>query len=151
MRRIAGIAAAVALFACATAAQAAMARGEYKASRARIAAEYEADRQKCGAHLGHGTELCVTRARGARKVAEAELEATYKPNPRTHYDAAIARADAAYATAKKDCEPRTGEARRACEKDASAAHGSARSAATAARKASIADEAAAPKAAGTPR
>ena len=109
-------------------------RAEYKASRARIVAEYEADRQKCGAHLGHGTELCVIRARGARKVAEAELEAAYKPGPRTHYEAAIARADAGYAVAQKECQAQKGDARKGCAKDAKAARDRARAAATAARK-----------------
>ena len=109
-------------------------RAEYKASRARIVAEYEADRQKCGAHLGHATELCVIRARGARKVAEAELEAAYKPGPRTHYDAAIARAEAGYAVAQKECQDQKGDARKACAKDAKAARVAARAAAAAARK-----------------
>lgn len=134
MRRLSGIATALAVcFTGATAAAAGMARDEYKATRARIAAEYQADRQKCGAHLGHAAELCVTKARGAQKVAQAELEATYKPGPRTHYDAAIARAQSGYAIAKKECENRKGEARKACAKDASAAQDRAKAAAKAAR------------------
>jgi hypothetical protein len=145
MRSLSGIATALAVFTCTAVVAAGMTRDEYKAARARIAAEYEADRQQCGAHLGHAAELCVTRARGAKQVAQAELEATYKPSPRTNYDAAIARAKSTYAIAKKECEDQKGDAREGCEKDARAAQERARAAATAARKASVASEAALPK------
>jgi hypothetical protein len=124
------------VFTCTAVAAAGMTRADYKAARARIATEYEADRQQCGAHLGHAAELCVTRARGAQKVAQAELEATYKPSPRTNYDAAIARALSAYSIAKKECEIQKGDARKGCEKDARAEQERARAAAAAARKAS---------------
>ena len=144
MRSMSGIAAALAVLTCTAVVAAGMTRDEYKAARKRIASEYEVERQQCGAHLGHATELCVTRARGAQKVAQAELEATYKPSPRTNYDAAIARANSVFATAKKECEVQKGDARKGCEKDASAARERARAAATAARKASTA-EAAPPK------
>lgn len=134
MRAIPAIAAAVLGCAALAAVAAGIPRAEYKASRARIVAEYEAERQKCGARLGHATELCVIRARGTRRVAEAELEAAYKPGPRTHYDAAIARADAAYSVAQKECQNQKGDARKACVKDARAARVLARAAAAAARK-----------------
>jgi len=125
-------AAAITCIAFASAA-AGMAKDEYKATRARIAAQYEADRQKCGAHLGHAAELCVTRARGARDVAGAELEAAYKPGTRTHYDAAKARANADYAIARKECENQKDAARSACAQDATVARERAMAAASAAR------------------
>ena len=134
MRRISGVTTAVAIFTCATAAAAPMAKDEYKASRARIAAEYQAHRQKCGAHVGNPAQLCVARARGAQAVARAELEAAYKPGPRTHYEAAIARAEAAHAIAKQECDSQEADARKSCMKDAGAARERAKVEASAARK-----------------
>ncbi len=136
MRNLTAIAATVAFFACGVAAAAPMTRDDYKASRARIIAEYEAERQKCGPSLGTPTEICVARARGARKVANAELQAAYKPGPRTYYAAAMARAEAAFAIAKEECDRQKGEARKACDKDAKAAFERAKAEAKAARKAS---------------
>ena len=134
MRNVTGIATVVALFACGEAAAAAITRDDYKAGKARIAAEYEAERQKCGPSLGNPTEICVARARGARKVATAELEAAYKPGPRTYHAAAIARAEAAYSIAKQECDRQKGVARTACDKDAKAAFERAKADAKAAQK-----------------
>ena len=134
MRNMKAIAAAVTLLACSAAAAAAMTREEYKAGKARIIAEYEAERQKCGPSLGTANEICVARARGVRKVANAELEAAYKPGPRAYYAAAMARADAAYAIAKEECDRQKGEAHKACDKDAKAAYARAKAEAKAARK-----------------
>lgn len=133
MRRIPGIATILAVVTCAAAAAADMTKNEYQASRARIAAEYQAHRQKCGAHVGNPAQLCLARARGAQAVARAELEAAYKPGPRTHYDAAIARAQAAYAIAKQECDNSEGDARKNCMKDARAARERAKAEAIAAR------------------
>lgn len=135
MRSASGIATALAVFTWATAMAAGMTKDEYTAAKTRIAAEYQADRQKCGAHLGNAAELCVARARGAQKVARAELEATYKPSPRTNYDAAMARAHADYAIADEECDRQQGRAREACVKDARAARDRAKAAAETARKA----------------
>ena len=134
MRSVSGIATALAVFTCAAAAAAGMTKDEYTAAKARIASEYQADRQKCGAHLGNAAELCVARARGEQEVAQAELEATYKPSPRTNYNAAIARAHADYTIAAEECDRQEGKVREACAKDAKAARDRAQAAATAARK-----------------
>lgn len=151
MRNILGIATAVAVFTCTGAAAAGMTKQEYRDGKARIAAEYQADRQKCGAHLGDAADLCVARARGAQKVARAELEAAYKPSPRTNYEAAIARVQAAYAIAKEECNDRKGEAQKGCMREAKVAQDRAKAEAIAAAKASSSGEAAGAKPAGAPR
>lgn len=151
MRNIIGIAAAVAAFTCAAAAAAGMAKDEYKAGKARIDAEYQADRQKCGSRHGNSADLCIARAHGARKVAKAELEATYKPSPRANYEAAIARAQAAYAIAKEDCDDQKAEARKGCVSDAKAAQERAKTEATAALKASSLERAPPAKPVDAPR
>lgn len=135
MRNILAIATAVAAFACAGAAAAPLTKDEYKAGKARIAAEYEAERQKCGVRHGNDADLCIARAHGTRNVAKAELEAAYKPGPRPNYDAAIARAQAAYGIAKEECDDKKGEARKSCMKDAKSAQERAKAEAAAARKA----------------
>ena len=132
MRYPFGVAAALAALACVTA-FAAMDKDEYRAANARIEAEYQVDRQKCGERHGNAADLCVARAHGARNVAKAELEATAKPSPRANYDAAMARAQSTYAIAKLECNDQLGEARKGCVKDAEAARARAKQEAEALR------------------
>jgi hypothetical protein len=126
-----------------------MTKGDYKAGKKRIAAEYEAERQKCGVRHGNDLSLCVARAHGERDVANAELEAAYKPSPRTNYDAALARSKAAFGVAKDECYQQQEPARKPCLANAKAARDKADAEAKAVRKASAAEEAA--KAAPAPR
>jgi hypothetical protein len=139
MRDILGIAIAIAAFTAADATATPLSKDEYKLGKARVAAEYQADRQKCGAHVGNPAQLCVARARGAQKVGEAELEAAYKPTPANNYAAAIARADATYGIAKEECDnKKRGEERKSCVKDAKAAQDRAKAEAAATRKSQLA-------------
>jgi hypothetical protein len=121
MRKILGIATALAVIAWTDALAAEMTRSEYKAREGHILAAYEADRQKCGAGIGDGVDLCVAKARAARKVASAELEAAYKPSLATNYDAAIARAQAAYSITNEECNDKDAMTRKVCERVAKAA------------------------------
>jgi hypothetical protein len=143
MRHIPGIAIAALAFAWGPAQGAGMSKQDYQAAKKRIAAEYQAERQKCGARHGNALDLCVAHAHGARDVAKAELEAEYKPSPRTNYDAAIARSKAAHATAKEECDEKRGAEETACMKDAKASLARARAEAESARTANRAEEAAA--------
>jgi hypothetical protein len=121
MRITTGIAITVLAFACGPAMGAAMSKQDYQAAKKRIAAEYQTERQKCGVRYGNALDECVARAHAVRDVAKAELEAEYKPGPRTYYDAAIARAKAAYSVAKEVCDEKRGPEKKACMKDAKAA------------------------------
>ena len=113
------VAAAVLAFACGTATAAGMTKADYEAAKKPIAAEYRAERQKCGARHGNAADLCIARAHGTRDVAKAELEAAFKPSPRTNYGAAIARARAAYTIARQECDNVRGQARKDCVRAAS--------------------------------
>jgi hypothetical protein len=62
-----------------------MTASEYKSDKARIGAEYQADRQKCGAGIGNGVDLCVAHARGAPQDAPAELKAADKRGSASNY------------------------------------------------------------------
>lgn len=114
------VAAASLAFACGSAGATAMTKEDYKAAKQPIAEQYQVERQKCGARHGNAADLCIARAHGARDVAKAELEAAYKPGPRTNYIAAIARTRAAYAIAKEECDSQRGAARKRCVEDAKA-------------------------------
>ena len=150
MRNMLGIPTAVAVLTSGAAAAAGMTKEEYRAGKARVLAEYQADRQKCGPGLGNPADVCIARARGAQQVARAELEAAYKPSPKSNYEAAIARAQAAYSIAKQECDFKVGEERKGCVKQARTARERAQAEAMAARKTSISEQAAA-KAAGAAR
>src|SRR4051794_21576570 len=116
MRKALGIAIAGLALACGAATAAEMTRADYRAAKKGIEAAYETERQKCGAHYGTGLKICVAHAHGDRDVAKAELEAKYQPSARTDYDAAIARASAAYANAKAECGEQQPLARKSCLK-----------------------------------
>jgi hypothetical protein len=134
MRSISAIAVAIAALACGSAAAVPMAKDEYTASKARIDANYQTERQKCGDRHGNAAALCIARAHGERNVGKAELEATFKPSRDTNYQAAIARANAAYEIAKLECNDRKDAERKGCVKDAEAARASAKKEASALRK-----------------
>lgn len=140
MRNTIGITLAMLALTCADAAE--LTKQDYNAARKRIAAEYQAEREKCGSRYGNAADMCIARAHGARDVAKAELQAEYKPSPRTNYDAAIARSKAAYANAKEECDEQRGVAKKACMKDAKSALESSRAEARAAMAQSRAEEAA---------
>jgi hypothetical protein len=72
-----------AVMSCAFAGQAmALTKEEYKAQGDRISADYKAGRDKCGTLKDNAKDICVAEAKGAEKIAKAELEAQYKPSPR---------------------------------------------------------------------
>jgi hypothetical protein len=124
---------AIAVLACGSTAAAPMAKDEYVAAKKRIEADYQAERQKCGDRHGNPAALCIARAHGGRNVDKAELEATYKPSPKANYNAALARAQAAYEVAKLECNDRKDAERKGCVKDAEAARTRAREEAKAIR------------------
>jgi hypothetical protein len=136
-----------AVLSCAFAGQAmALTKEEYKAQDDRISADYKAAREKCNTLKANAKDICVAEAKGAEKVAKAELEAQYKPSPRNDEKVTVAKADAAYDVAKEKCDdmapsaspaPATGpgaggagaaanasaaSAKDVCMKDAKAAH-----------------------------
>lgn len=98
---------------------------EHKAAKDSIEATYKADKEKCDALTANANanakDICQKEAKGKEKVAQAELEAQYKPSPRNTQKVAEARADAAYEVAKEKCDDLKGNEKDVCEKDAKAA------------------------------
>ena len=125
----------------------AMEPAEYKAAKDQISADHKANKQKCDALQGNAKDVCQKEAKGAEKVAKAELEARYKPSDKTAYkaraaakpadntaakqaDVAEARKDAAaekneanYKAAKERCDALSGDAKSKCVDDAKRVHG----------------------------
>ncbi|MEO7887834.1 MAG: hypothetical protein ABI893_08010 [Polaromonas sp.] len=100
----------------------ALTKQEYKTEKDRISADYKAGKDKCATLKDNAKDICMSEAKGAEKVAKAELEAQYKPTPRNTEKVAFAKGDAAYDTAKEKCDDLKGNDKDVCVKDAKAAH-----------------------------
>ena len=104
----------------------ALTKEEYKTQKDQISVDYKANRDKCSAMKANDKDICVSEAKGADKVAKAELETQYKPTPKNTEKVVFAKADAAYDTAKEKCDDQTANAKDVCVKDAKAARVKAR-------------------------
>lgn len=104
----------------------AMTDQEYKAERDRIAADYKAAKAQCDALKGNAEDVCEEQAKGAEKVARAELEAKRNPSEGAQRNVELTKANAEYDVAKEKCDDLSGDAKSTCRKDASAAHKAAR-------------------------
>lgn len=89
-------------------------KDDYKAAKDKIAAEYTSAKTGCASLSGNPNDICVAEAKSKEKVAIAELEASYKPTPKTHYQARVAKAEADYAVAKEKCDMYAGGAKDQC-------------------------------------
>jgi hypothetical protein len=98
-----------------------MSKPDYKAGKDKIAAELKANKAACDSLAGNAKDICVVEAKGKEKVARAELEATYEPKEKTHYNLRVARAEADYDVAKERCDDVAGNAKDVCVKEAKAA------------------------------
>ena len=99
----------------------AVTKSEYKASNDEITAKYKSDKAACTAMKDNAKDICIEEAKGREKVANAELEANYKPTDKSRNNVRIAKADAAYAVAKEKCDDAAGNAKDVCLKEAKAA------------------------------
>lgn len=108
--------------ACLTAPAFAMTNNEMKVEKERIAATYKSASEACKQYSGNAKDVCLSEAKGAEKVARADLEAQDKPSAKARHNALVVRADTAYDTAKEKCDDFAGNAKDVCRKDAQAAH-----------------------------
>lgn len=98
-----------------------MTKANYQVGKDKIAAEYKAAKAACDALSGNAEDICMAEAKGKEKVAKADLEASYKPTVKAHYNARVAKAEADYAVAKERCDDLAGNAKDVCVKEAKAA------------------------------
>ncbi len=111
----------------------AMTQVEYKTQKDTISGDYKVSRDKCGSLKANAKDICIAEAKGAEKIAKAELEANYKPTARRTEKVSLAKGDAVYDTAKEKCDDASGNAKTVCIKDAKAAHVTAKEEARVAR------------------
>jgi len=81
-----------------------MSKSDYKASKDSIATAFKWDKESCVSLSGNLNDVCVAEANGKERVARAELEDSYKPTRKTHYQARVAKAESDYAVAKERCD-----------------------------------------------
>ncbi|MFA7280286.1 MAG: hypothetical protein WC100_09325 [Sterolibacterium sp.] len=98
-----------------------MSKNDYRAGKDSISAEYKTAKAACGSLSGNAHDVCKAEAKGKESVALAELEASYKPSSKTHYEARVAKAEALYEVAKEHCDDQAGNAKDVCVKEAKAA------------------------------
>ncbi len=103
-----------------------MSKSDYKAGKDKITAEYKSARSACASLSGNAKDICLVEAKGKEKMTRAELDAAYKPTPKSHYRARVAKAAADYAVAKERCDDMAGNAKDVCVKEAKAAEISAK-------------------------
>jgi len=100
---------------------AALSKEERKAENTRIEADYKAAKERCKDLKGNTKDVCMAEAKGAQKVAKADLEAKDKGTPKAQANARVAKAEADYNVAKEKCDDMSGNAKDVCKKDAKAA------------------------------
>jgi hypothetical protein len=100
----------------------AMSKDDVKSAKVQISANYKAAKSACDSFSGNTKDICVQEAKGAEKVAKAELTANNEPSVKHHYAVRVAKADAAYDIAKEKCDDLAGNPKDVCVKEAKAAH-----------------------------
>jgi len=98
-----------------------LSKKQYASFEKNIETEYKAAKIRCDSLAGNANDICVAEAKGNRDVAEAELEAKYKPSIKNSYNVRVAKADADYSVADQKCDDKDGNDEDVCEKEAKAA------------------------------
>jgi hypothetical protein len=96
-------------------------KDEYKVRNDRIEADFKSERAACDAFVANSKDVCRAQAKGKENIAKAELEASYKPSQKAHYDARVAKAEADFSVARQKCDDKAGNPRDVCVKEAKAA------------------------------
>ena len=100
----------------------AMDRAAYNTARQRIGADTKVRLEKCRPLSGNAREVCTKEARGSAVIAQADLDALYRPSEQAHFKARVARANVAYEVARKKCDDLAVPTRKVCQKDAKGVH-----------------------------
>jgi len=119
----------------------------YLIAKQQIELDVRMAKSSCAAFSGNAKDICIAKAKGKEMVAEAELEASYKPTPKAHYLASAAKADADFAVANERCNDLSSKVRDVCRKTAKAAEISAKADAKAEMRSTDARDLAAKKSA----
>lgn len=99
-----------------------LSKTEYKAAKDQISATYKSDKSACQSLAGNAKDICIEGAKGHENVALAELKAKNEPSEKNNYKVRLAKADAAYAVAKENCDDLSGNPKDVCRKQAKSAY-----------------------------
>ena len=99
----------------------AMTKTEYKAAGQILDGDRKAAITACSTASGITKSVCVMEAKGQYTIAQADLDAKYKPSPKADMKLRDKRADVAYDIAKAKCKELSGNPKDVCIKDAKAA------------------------------
>jgi hypothetical protein len=98
----------------------------YLADKDRIQREYDVDKERCDSLAGNAEDICEAEAKGKKEVAEADLEARYKPSRKASYEVKVVKAEADYRVAKERCDDQAGNVKDVCLEEAKAAEAAAK-------------------------
>jgi len=98
-----------------------MNKADHSAQKDLIAADYKAGKAACKSFAGNANDICVAEAKGRKNIANASLEAHYKPSRDADYKIRVAEADADYGVAREKCDNQAGNQKSVCVKEAKAA------------------------------
>ena len=98
-----------------------MSKGDYNSTKARITAQYKAERSACATQSANAKDICQEQASAKQKVALAELEYGYSAKPADKTKVLVAKAESSYAVAKERCDDLDGNAKDVCVQEAKAA------------------------------
>jgi hypothetical protein len=113
-------------FSCVAVAEQNMPRDVYTADKDRIEREYKVDKARCDSLTDNAKDICLAEAKGKEEVAEADLEARYKPSREARYKVSAAKAEADYRVAKERCDDKSGNPKDICVEEAKAAQATAK-------------------------
>ncbi len=98
-----------------------MSKSMYDSQMSKIAQDYKAASVGCNSLSGNANDICVADVTGKRDIAQANLEAVYKPTQQNRYQASVVKADSDYKLANQHCDVLSGNAKDICVKEAKAA------------------------------
>lgn len=111
-----------------------MTKADFGVAKDKISASYKANKALCSPMSGNAKDICVEEAKANEKIARAELDESYEPSTKAHFNTLTAKAEANYAVAKEKCDDLAGNAKDVCVKEAKAALVAGKADATAQRK-----------------
>lgn len=97
-----------------------LSKDDYKAGKDKISADYKSAKAACDALSANPKDICIAQAKGAEKIAKAELDARNKPSAKSRNDVRVAKAKADYAVSREQCDDLAGNAKDVCIKEAKA-------------------------------
>jgi hypothetical protein len=97
---------------------AAIPKDQYQRQLQEAQGRYKAANDTCKTLAGNARDICKVEARGNYNVAKAELNALYKPSPKSGDKVKMEKAEAAWRLASEKCDDMSGNAKDICRLDA---------------------------------